>query len=357
MEDETAIKTAEVEAEEDGVQPGELDSLGTASADGTEESAAPTEEALEQGNGEDAARAEPAATEAYAVGREEEDELEDDTLGNVPDECADDNVDGHSQDRPQSPHAGQPPTHSERKTSLRTDALIHAAARAVVARIERQDHEEDNHAEHDGDHSILSSTASDTFAADSAELAHESGDSRRNSADSHSLAAPSLHGSEGGEGGDSSSHHDADDDVFSDHSPRSSLGSLDSGADDMRSKSGDTVQHNDDAGYKRSPRVSGVSNLSQYENEDFVPAARGTPRPAFRTPSAVRAIQMSSPTPSLYSSPRSSKRHTGVPPVSALPTISRLGSPTVSAQYSPKGRSTPRPGSRPRKRRRLCCSM
>ncbi|KAH7347550.1 hypothetical protein B0T11DRAFT_322261 [Plectosphaerella cucumerina] len=138
---------------------------------------------------------------------------------------------------------------------------------------------------------------------------------------------------------DSSSHHDADSEVFSDrsHSARSSLGSFEdhrsfkSDRDDLHS----AFARRADA-EARSPRVSDFSQYD-YHEDNFVPTIRGNPRPPFRTPSDVRALQMAvSPPPSVFAgvSPRSSKRH-------HLPTISRLGSPTPSVQYSPKGRTTP----------------
>ncbi|KAL7895591.1 hypothetical protein HDV63DRAFT_106583 [Trichoderma sp. SZMC 28014] len=107
------------------------------------------------------------------------------------------------------------------------------------------------------------------------------------------------------DGGDNSSHHENDneDDVFSDNSPRSSMGSV----------SEDAPRKND----ARSPRI--------YETE-------GAPRPsAFRSASAVKATGMSSPAPSVSGQPRSGRR-------SALPTVSRIGSPGISQppQYSPK---------------------
>jgi len=241
-------------------------------------------------------------------------------------------------------------TESNRKTSLRTEALIQAAARAVIARIEEHDKNRESLGEtDDADASVLSHTTEGTYGLDGTELSYDESptQSRRESTRSAAASAPGVPESEQGEaepegeGGDSSSHHEVDDDdVFSDQSPRSSLGGSYDGVavdgDDDLSKSGETVQHREAS--TRSPRVSGISNLSQYENEDedFAPATRSTPRPAFRTPSAVRAIQMSSPTPSVFSSPRSHKRNPG-----ALPTISRLGSPAASAQYSPKGRPTP----------------
>ncbi|KAI1456455.1 hypothetical protein F4805DRAFT_475797 [Annulohypoxylon moriforme] len=132
------------------------------------------------------------------------------------------------------------------------------------------------------------------------------------------------------DGGDSSSHHDADEDVFSDKSPRSSLGSFDGVPE-----SGKAHRDSDNiTTVRRSPRISDISQYErEYEKEEFVPTIRGTPRPPFRTPSDVRAMQMSSPPPSVLGSPRSTKRH--------FPTVSRLGTPNPSAQYSPKRMSTP----------------
>ncbi|KAI0602467.1 hypothetical protein F4775DRAFT_537363 [Biscogniauxia sp. FL1348] len=125
------------------------------------------------------------------------------------------------------------------------------------------------------------------------------------------------------EGADSSSQHDED--VFSDKSHRSSIGSYDAG-----SESGKGSREGDNMTTIRSPRIS---EIGQYDKEDFIPTARGTPRPPFRTPSDVRAMQMESPTPSVLGSPRAAKK--------GFPTVSRLGTPSGSAQYSPKRKSTP----------------
>ncbi|KAI4862419.1 hypothetical protein F4820DRAFT_430582 [Hypoxylon rubiginosum] len=134
------------------------------------------------------------------------------------------------------------------------------------------------------------------------------------------------------DGGDCSSHHEAtDEDVFSDKSPRSSMGSYDSIPEHSKAhKDLDNMT----TITTRSPRISDISQYEkEYEKEEFIPTARGTPRPPFRTPSDVRAMQMSSPPSSVLGSPRATKRH--------LPTVSRLGTPTASAQYSPKRMSTP----------------
>ncbi|OTB13407.1 hypothetical protein K445DRAFT_319952 [Daldinia sp. EC12] len=133
------------------------------------------------------------------------------------------------------------------------------------------------------------------------------------------------------DGGDASSHHEAtDEDVFSDKSPRSSLGSYDAVSEsDKAHKDFDNMTTT-----TRSPRISDISQYErEYEKGDFIQTVRGTPRPPFRTPSDVRAMQMSSPPSSVLGSPRSTKKQ--------FPTVSRLGTPTTSAQYSPKRMSTP----------------
>lgn len=234
---------------------------------------------------------------------------------------------------------------SDRRHSLRTEALIQAAARAVVARIEKQDdRRESTNEESEGDHSILSSSSNAEHGIEGTELSYDDQSSHGRQSDVNSLPGTTIHNSDG-EAAESSSQHDGDDDVFSDRSPRSSLGgSSDGQHDDHTEKMSDTHTDMDyRSNYGRSPRVSGVSgisDLSRYDREDFVPTTRGTPRPAFRTPSSVRKLQMSSPTPSVFGSPRSSRRHVALEG-SGLPTVSRLGSPSVSAQYSPKSRSTP----------------
>jgi hypothetical protein len=210
----------------------------------------------------------------------------------------------------------------ERRGSLRTEALIHAAARAVVARMERHVSGQVPAAVPEDENILSSATTSELLSGDMSEN-----------------MIPTASDISEGDAGDSSSQHEVeDDDVFSDRSLRSSLGSVSglskhSGPDDQ------------DLTSKRSPRVSGISGISElsgYDKEDFVPTVRGTPRMPFRTPSDVRAMQLASPTPSVISgaSPRPNKRHTIVSS-GGFPTVSRLGSPGISAQYSPKGRSTP----------------
>lgn len=236
---------------------------------------------------------------------------------------------------PLSPRS--PPHPTDRKTSLRTEALIQAAARAVVAKIEeravaavhsRRNSQRSN--TYDNDISLLTRAASPELSR-----VHLSPTKWRRSRPN----SPSIRPAEGDEG-DSSSHHEADSDVFSDHSARSSIGSFEGHVEDEEIKTPIRDHYTPSQG--RSPRVSGVSSISEisaYDKEEqFLSSPRQsrTPRMPFRTPSSVRALQMSSPTPSVFSgaSPRSGKRSGGM-------TTSRLGSPIASTQYSPKGRSTP----------------
>ncbi|KAK4213636.1 hypothetical protein QBC37DRAFT_171006 [Rhypophila decipiens] len=250
---------------------------------------------------------------------------------------------------------------TDRKTSLRTEALIQAAARAVVAKLERRkasgDSMQPEDEPEDVEHSILS-----TATEEGDTLLQYDGEETTSRRQSTNSTGSQLHHDvpSGDEGGESSSHHEPEsDDVFSDRSARSSMASFDNNPppaeeEDLTIKS-PSVQHDLDQADRhsvrstntntRSPRVSGVSmisDLSQYDKEDFVPTSREARLP-FRTPSAIRNIQMSSPTPSVIHgvSPRSSKRCQNGG--GGLPTISRLGSPTVTttAQFSPKSRSTP----------------
>lgn len=233
----------------------------------------------------------------------------------------------------------------QRRHSVRTEALIQAAARAVVS---MRDHKEDDPAQEEQDSADESAMSSAYETEDQDDTIHGDLDQDAPSRP-ESSASRSVHSSEG-DAAENSSRNSTEDDVFSDRSPRTSIHGSDEHYD------GDSVEamteKGDQSPYVRSRVASGVSTsdasvmseqsrLSRYDKEDFVPTSR-TNRPAFRSPSSVRAMQMRSPTPSIYSSPsRSSKRQTG------LPTISRLGSPSVSAQYPPKGRSTPTRFKRP----------
>jgi hypothetical protein len=139
--------------------------------------------------------------------------------------------------------------------------------------------------------------------------------------------------SEHDRGGDSSSHHDGDidDDVFSHNSSRSARSSLNSceGLQSTEEKDNQRVLTSPSVGEEANTRresdvISRIPSSGSYMHP-IPDVAQQTPskvltRPPFRTPSSVRAIQMSSPTPSIYNSPRSIKRH--------LPTVSRIGTPT-----------------------------
>ncbi|OLN86750.1 hypothetical protein CCHL11_03843 [Colletotrichum chlorophyti] len=220
---------------------------------------------------------------------------------------------------------------SLRRASGRTEALIQAAAKEVLERLEAQTMETLRNRPQSPRESIASTRDGTelhygTRSGGSTRRESYATESRSSRRESEALPTP-MHTEDAA---DSSSQHGADSDVFSDRSPRSSLGSFDDAGD-----------HHKDTTNRSSKRSSGMSDvsmseLSHYDREEFVPTIRGTSRMPFRTPSDVRAMQYSSPAPSVMgsNSPRSAKRP-------GLPTISRLGSPTVSAQYSPKGRTTP----------------
>ncbi|KAL2160795.1 hypothetical protein VTH06DRAFT_992 [Thermothelomyces fergusii] len=276
---------------------------------------------------------------------------------------------------------------TDRKTSLRTEALIQAAARAVVAKIEKRksggppDHEDDFDqvliAADSHDTNVLGADVRDIIGASTRPLSRESSGSRA------AAAAAARHipsrSTSSDEAGDSSSHNGRDDDLFSLHSTRSSLCSAEH--EDFQTKTpqamesvsrresyASTLHHQPYQDSSPSPartasNFSSVSGLSQYEHEfydsdlspkhAFIPydgtikaAKPNNRRMPFRTPSEIRAMQMASPTPSVFNgsspvrrSPGSSGRREGSGKRSSL---SRLGSPAAaSAQYSPKGRSTP----------------
>ncbi|KAK3293561.1 uncharacterized protein B0H64DRAFT_434719 [Chaetomium fimeti] len=258
----------------------------------------------------------------------------------------------------------------DRKASLRTEALIQAAARAVVAKIEKRKSGDMPQEEDELDNSLVSNDSQDTYVLGDegqSTLSVDAPDSRRQSSESQARHIPSRSISSD-DAGDSSSHNERDDDVFSDRSARSSLYSLDQHDDAdipsiktpqakesfSRRDSYASSQPHDHSSARTASNFSNISGLSSYDDPKltFIPTHRETRMP-FRTPSEIRAMQMASPTPSVFSGsspsrssthkhhhhqgPRSSNGGGGGPPSS----ISRLGSPTVSAQYSPKGRSTP----------------
>ncbi|KAK4038179.1 hypothetical protein C8A01DRAFT_37884 [Parachaetomium inaequale] len=236
----------------------------------------------------------------------------------------------------------------DRKTSLRTEALIQAAARAVVAKIEKRKSGDLPAEEDEFDNSLISNGSQDTHVlGDDAQstLSDHQPPSRRQSSDSHVRHIPSRSTSSD-DAGDSSSPNERDDDVFSDRSARSSLCSLDDSDHtntpqakaslSRRDSYTSSVHHHSPSPARTASNFSTISEMGLSTYDDFVPTTtrEGTRRMPFRTPSEIRAMQMASPTPSVFngSSPsRSGKRQS----------LSRLGSPAASAQYSPKGRTTP----------------
>ncbi|KAI1374736.1 hypothetical protein F4677DRAFT_455224 [Hypoxylon crocopeplum] len=208
---------------------------------------------------------------------------------------------------------------SEVRPSIERDNPTEMGRASESNKASEQAEHGDNKHEDTGDSSMLSERTDDTHDHTQAQAQTE------NSYLDHSESVDSyVHADDGG---DSSSHHEAtDEDVFSDKSPRSSMGSYDSIPEPGKA-------HKDFDNMTTGIRSPRISDISQYEREEFIPTARGTPRPPFRTPSDVRAMQMSSPPPSVLGSPRSIKRQ--------FPTVSRLGTPNPSAHYSPKRMSTP----------------
>lgn len=240
-------------------------------------------------------------------------QADDDSYAAAPAESSKDHTDGEKA-QPASKRGSPDSSNSHRRTSGRTDALIQAAAKAVVTHMEKRNGTP-KPPEDEPDFSILSHSTAD------ADQSH--GNPAREGEDKSSPRDSGLTPVQEDAGGDSSSHNGGDDDVFSDRSPRSSLGSAPSDPERKQSilSSAPTF----------SPRIS---NISQYEGDDaFVPTSRSTPRPPFRSPSSVKAMQMASPPTSVYGSPRSGRRgYNG----------SRLGGSSMSsAQFSPRGRSTP----------------
>ncbi|KAB5585557.1 pathway-specific nitrogen regulator, partial [Coniochaeta sp. 2T2.1] len=226
---------------------------------------------------------------------------------------------------------------SDRRGSLRTEALIQAAARAVVAQIEERaiaavhSHRASlspSHAD-DRDTSLLGTTSHDVDDHKHSPISPSVSNTPSRRESSTSTGSQVHHHQTSSS--DSGSHHDpSDSDVFSDRS--SNRHSISSAASDSeptptpKIKSGGTPTHS---------RHSGISSISQYDDHQdaFTPTTKSSSsgtRIPFRTPSDVRAIQMSSPTPSVFNgaSPRSAKRNV----------LSGGG----SAQYSPKGRTPTR---------------
>jgi hypothetical protein len=210
----------------------------------------------------------------------------------------------------------------------RIEAQIQAAARAVVASIEQENYTEN-------EESVLSTQTDESYGGDGTGLTDDEG-TELTYGDGAEVTYESdiEHHSEHDEGeGDSSSHHDGDiddDDVFSRDSGHSARSSLDSCHDLHSSDEAYTQKQlispavGEEAALEEEPPMSRIPSATSYIQNppDTTPRTpnKVLNRPPFRTPSSVRAMQMSSPPPSIFSSPRSAKRH--------LPTVSRLGTPT-----------------------------
>ncbi|CZS95448.1 uncharacterized protein RAG0_05083 [Rhynchosporium agropyri] len=237
----------------------------------------------------------------------------------------------------------------------RIEAQIQAAARAVVASIE----EDDYRGGQDSELSMQTDTSYDRegtkMTHDGTDLTYEMGteltygdeteatyESDHESNMKHEDEADPTYGSQNHsdrEGGDTSSHHDGDidDDVFShsDCSKRSSMNSDVHNSDDNQKLLTSPVVGEEAGSANKMETISRTPSSSSYMQAPADMSSR-TPskvldRPPFRTPSSVRAMQMSSPTQSVFASPRSVKRH---------PTVSRIGTP--NSQYSPSKRTPTR---------------
>ena len=227
----------------------------------------------------------------------------------------------------------------------RIEAQIQAAARAVVASFEDSRYR--------GEESVLSAQTDESYNPENSLVAYEEGsalskqtyetyDQENSQLDyeqeiSHLSCAASEEAyeteddhaeQEGEEVGDSSSHHDGDveDDIFShsEHSGRSSMNSCHDTSDETNQKELTSPVVGEEAAEPISRIPSATSYTPRYTLHT---PSKGLTRHAFRNPSSVRAMQMSSPTPSIFSSPRSTKRH--------LSNVSRSGTPTSHSSFSP----------------------
>ncbi|KAI9049006.1 hypothetical protein LZ554_006855 [Drepanopeziza brunnea f. sp. 'monogermtubi'] len=246
---------------------------------------------------------------------------------------------------PQPERAGKDGKSAARERQLeRIGEQIRAAAEAVVANIEH-DHcngladsefsmqteevceREGTEMTYDGTESSYDDRTQITYGDESEAIYETENDHHSNREEEVDPTYELDHHSKQGNG-DSSDHHDGadvdNDDVFS-HSDRSKRSSMNS------------EMHSSDDNQKllTSPVVGEEAGSAKEMNAIY--STTRTPskvlaRPPFRTPSSVRAMQMSSPTQSAFSAPRSSKRH--------MPTVSRIGTP--NSQYTPSKRTPTR---------------
>lgn len=246
----------------------------------------------------------------------------------------------------------------------RISAQIHEAARKVIADIEREHYE-------DQEDSLLSAQTDESYEGGETELTHDDGtemtydgteatyeseqeepldsyegESQLNAHLDEALTAwEPANESENTNGEldqDSSSHHDGDidDDVFSEESGRSQRSSINSvhdlnSSDEAFQKALTSPAVGEEAATSHSSKtISRIPSTTSYvaDESNLRTPSKVLNRPPFRTPSSVRAMQMGSPTQSIFSSPRSAKRN--------VPTVSRIGTPT--SQYSPSKRTPTR---------------
>lgn len=237
----------------------------------------------------------------------------------------------------------------------RIEAQIQAAARAVVASFE------DN--TYYGEGSVLSARTDESYNAENLAGYEEGSALSTQTYETYDQENPQLgydpensqltyEGSEGAyeteddidaqrpaqdedEAGDSSSHHDGDveDDIFShsENSGRSSINSCHDTSDESNSKELTSPVVGEEAAEPIS-RIPSAASYTPMPNPHT--PSKGMSRPTFRNPSSVRAMQMSSPPPSIFSSPRSSKRQ--------FPTGSRIGTPNSYTSFSPSKRTPTR---------------
>lgn len=232
----------------------------------------------------------------------------------------------------------------------RIEAQIQAAARAVVASFEDGSYH--------GEDSVLSARTDESYNAEHSLLGYEEGSALSTQTyETYDHENPRLSydpensqltyaGSEGAyetedeeeqhpdEAGDSSSHHDGDieDDVFSpsENSGRSSMNSCHDTSDEANNKELTSPVVGEEAGEPIS-RIPSAASYTPMQTPHT--PTKGMSRPTFRNPSSVRAMQMSSPPPSIFS-PRSSKRH--------IPTGSRMSTPSSRTSFSPSKRTPTR---------------
>lgn len=233
-------------------------------------------------------------------------------------------------------------TGSDASHDEHTEALIHAAARAVVARMELEAYDQED--------SVISARTEEGYEAgtEGTELTY-GGETELTYGDATELdyESDADHSNQDIYDGSASSHHE--DDVFSQgaRSNRSSLNSCTDGEEHWKRDQENQTENEHQSGHVQEPHSpfsripSTTSNAYSLMPEPLTINSSPTPhtpskvlsRPAFRTPSSVRAIQMSSPTPSIISgSPRSSRQ----------PTVSRLGTPTAHSQSATKNKTPTR---------------